>query len=333
MVSRGCCIAYCDGIKHIADNLKEYQISVMVSVPILFEAMYKRVVKAIKKKGKWETVEKGVKISNTLLKVGIDVRKKLFKEIHDNFGGKVRLFVAGGAALDPETEKGFCELGIDLYQGYGLTETAPVVASECKGNRKLGSIGRKFHSLEVKIDEPDEDGIGELMVKGPSVMLGYYHNDEATKSAIEEDGWFHTGDLAKIDKDGYIFVSGRKKSVIVLKNGKNIFPEELEILLNKIEGVKESMVYGRPDDRDSREGDLRICAKIVYDKDFMKEHHNIEGEEAIKDFLWQEVKNINKEMPAYKYIRDIMVTEEELIKTTTVKVKRHEEMKKILSKK
>ena len=324
-VSTGGAIAFCDGIRHIAENIKEYKITAMISVPILFESMYKKVMKGIEKKRKLDKVKKGIKISNFLLKLGIDIRRKLFKEIHDNLGGKVRLFVAGGAALDPEAEKGFNELGFTMYQGYGLTETSPVVSAEDDKYRRLGSIGKAFPSLEVKIDEPDEDGIGELMVKGDTVMLGYYNNEEATKESIEEDGWFHTGDLAKIDKDGYIFISGRKKFVIVLKNGKNIFPEEIEFLVNKIEGIKESFVYGRPED----DGDYKICAKIVYDKEQMKELYNLENEEEIKDFIWKEIKKVNKTMPAYKYIRDITITNKELIKTTTQKIKRFEEIKTV----
>ncbi len=325
-ISVGGAIAFCEGIRHIAENIKEYQITAMISVPILFESMYKQVMKGIAKKGKLETVKKGIKISQFLLKFGIDIRKKLFKEIHDNLGGKVRLFVSGGAALDPEAEKGFNELGFTMYQGYGLTESSPVIAAEDDKYRRLGSIGKAFPSLDVKIDEPDEDGVGELLAKGPSIMLGYYNNEEATKETLDKDGWLHTGDLAKIDKDGYIFISGRKKFVIVLKNGKNIFPEELETLLNKIEGIKESFVYGKPKD----DGDYKICAKLVYDKELVKEIYNTENEEELKDILWQEVKKINKTMPPYKYIRDITITDKELIKTTTQKVKRFEEIKTVL---
>ena len=324
-ISVGGAIAFCEGIRHIAENIKEYQITAMISVPILFESMYKQVMKGIAKKGKLETVKKGIKISQFLLKFGIDIRKKLFKEIHDNLGGKVRLFVAGGAALDPEAEKGFNELGFTMYQGYGLTESSPVIAAEDDKYRRLGSIGKAFPSLDVKIDDPDEEGVGELLAKGPSIMLGYYNNEEATKETLE-DGWLHTGDLAKIDKDGYIFISGRKKFVIVLKNGKNIFPEELETLLNKIEGIKESFVYGKPKD----DGDYKICAKLVYDKELVKEIYNTENEEELKNILWQEVKKINKTMPPYKYIRDITITDKELIKTTTQKVKRFEEIKTVL---
>lgn len=324
-ISTGGAIAFCDGIRHIAENVKEYQITAMISVPILFEAMYKKIMKSIEKKGKLETVKKGIKISNFLLKFGIDIRRKLFKEIHQNLGGKVRLFVSGGAALDPEAEKGFNDLGVNMYQGYGLTESSPVIAAEDDKYRRLGSIGKAFPSLEVKILEPDEDGIGELVAKGPSIMLGYYNNEEATKETLEGE-WLHTGDLARIDKDGYIFISGRKKFVIVLKNGKNIFPEELETLVNKIDGVKESFVYGRPEE----DGDYKICAKIVYDKDMAKEVYGTDNENELKELIWKEVKKVNKEMPAYKYIRDIVITDKELIKTTTQKTKRAEEIKTVL---
>ena len=325
-LSRGSSIAFCEGIRHIAENLKEYQATVMVSVPILFEAMYRKVMKTIEKKGKLKTVQKGIKISQFLLRFGIDIRKKLFKEIHDTLGGKVRIFVAGGAALDPEAEKGFNELGLTMYQGYGLTESSPVIAAEDDKYQRLGSVGKAFPSLDVKIEDPNEEGIGELLAKGPSIMLGYYNNEEATKETITEDGWLHTGDLAKIDKDGFIFISGRKKFVIVLKNGKNIYPEEIEALINKIEGVKESFVYGKPED----DGDYKICAKIVYDEESVEEIFGTKNPEELKEKIWQEVKKVNKTMPAYKYVREISVTNKELIKTTTQKVKRFEEIKTVL---
>ena len=325
-LSRGSSIAFCEGIRHIADNLKEYKASVMVSVPILFEGMYKKVMKTIEKKGKLKTVQKGIKISQFLLKFGIDIRKKLFKEIHDTLGGNIRIFVAGGAALDPETEKGFNQLGFTLYQGYGLTESSPVISVEDDKYQRLGSIGKAFPSLDVKIEDPNEEGIGELLVKGPSVMLGYYNNEEATKETITEDGWLHTGDLARIDKDDFIFISGRKKFVIVLKNGKNIYPEEIEALINKIEGIKESFVYGKPE----VDGDYKICAKIVYDEELVEEVFGTKDSEELKEKIWQEVKKINKTMPAYKYVREIIVTNKDLIKTTTQKVKRFEEIKTVL---
>ena len=324
-LSVGASIAFCDGIRHIAENIKEYDITFMVSVPVLYENMCKKIMKSIKDQGKGTTVNVGMKVSNALLKVGLDIRGKLFKQVHDSLGSKLRLLVAGGAALDPDTEKTFNSLGINMVQGYGLTESSPVIDVEDDKYKKIGSIGKALPTLDVKIDKPNEEGIGELLVKGPTIMLGYYENEEATKETIDKEGWLHTGDLAKIDKDGFIFITGRKKFVIVLKNGKNIYPEELEILINKIAGVKECFVYGKPED----DGDYKISAKIVYDKEIMKDIYGVEEEKDIKEKLWKEVKTINKTMPKYKYIKGITITEEELIKTTTRKVKRNVEMKKI----
>ena len=327
-ISIGGSIAFCEGVKHMAEDIKEFEITAMISVPAVFDIIYRKVMKTIEKKGKLANLEKGKKVSQFLLKMKIDLRKQLFKEVHESLGPKLKLVVTGGAALDPETEKGFNDLGFDVEQGYGLTETAPVIAAETPKCRRLGSIGKKFPSVEVKIDDPDEEGIGELMAKGPSIMLGYYENEEATKSALESDGWFHTGDLARIDKDGFIYISGRKKSVIVLNNGKNVFPEEIETLLNKVEGIKETFVFEKKED----DGDVKVCVEIVYDKELIKELYNIEGEENIKEFLWDKVKEVNKLMPKYKYVREMVITEEPLIKTTTLKIKRHEELKKVLGK-
>ncbi|MBO5397751.1 MAG: AMP-binding protein [Clostridia bacterium] len=325
-LSVGASIAYCEGIRHIADNIREYQISVMISVPLLFENMYKKVMQSVEKKGKGKAVKVGRTLSNILRKVGIDKRRQIFKEIHENLGGKLRLFVSGAAAFDPELEKGLNELGIDTYQGYGLTEASPVIAAEHKTCTRLGSIGKLFPSLEGKIINPNEQGIGELAVKGPTVMLGYYQNEEATNETIV-DGWLHTGDLAYFDKDDYIFITGRKKNVIVLKNGKNIYPEEIETLINKIEFVKESFAFGKPEDGD--EADLKLAAKVVYDPKEMEEKYGLKDAEEIKQKIWTEIKAINKKMPTYKYIKELYVTDQELIKTTTQKVKRFEEIKTI----
>lgn len=328
-ISIGASIAFCDGVKYMADNLKEYSITAMISVPAVYEVIYKKILKSIEKQGKLDKVKKGIKISEKLLKIGIDIRKKIFHEIHESLGGKIRLLVAGGAALDKEVEKGFGDLGFNLVQGYGLTESSPVIASELTKARKLGSIGKKFPSMEVKLLNEDENGIGELLAKGPTIMLGYYKNEEATKQAIDEDGWLHTGDLAHIDKDGYIFISGRKKDVIVLQNGKNVFPEEIEALVNKVEGVNESFIYGKP----GNNGDLKIAVKIVYNKELMKHLYEMTDEEKIQKFFAEEVKKINQNMPRYKSIKEVSVSEEPLIKTTTLKIKRHEELKKILDEK
>lgn len=325
-ISRGASIAYCEGIRHIANNIKEYQITAMISVPALYESIYKRLMKNIEKKGKLPEVEKMIKLTNMFSKVGIDLKRVIFKDIIDGLGGKIRLLVNGAAALSPEVEKGFNDLGITTVQGYGLTETSPVISAGTDFEQRIGSVGKVFPSVKLKIINKDENGIGEIYVKGPTVMLGYYQNEEATKEVLDK-GWFNTGDLGYVDKKGFLFLCGRKKSVIVLKNGKNVFPEEIETVINKIEGVKESFVYGQAEEDDKI--DLKVCAKIVYDKDLMKEIYNVETEEEIYDVLWDKIKEINKTMPEYKYVKKIIVTDEELVKTTTQKIKRHEEMKKI----
>ena len=325
-ISRGSSIAYCEGIRHIANNIKEYQITAMISVPALYESIYKRLMKNIEKKGKLPEVEKMIKLTNMFSKVGIDLKRVIFKDIIDGLGGKIRLLVNGAAALSPEVEKGFNDLGITTVQGYGLTETSPVISAGTDFEQRIGSVGKVFPSVKLKIMNKDENGIGEIYVKGPTVMLGYYQNEEATKEVLDK-GWFNTGDLGYVDKKGFLFLCGRKKSVIVLKNGKNVFPEEIETVINKIEGVKESFVYGQAEEDDKI--DLKVCAKIVYDKELMKEIYHVEKEEEIYDILWDKIKEINKTMPEYKYVKKIIVTDEELAKTTTQKIKRHEEMKKI----
>ena len=322
----GSAIAYCEGIRYIQKNIKDYQITAMISVPALYENMYKRVIRGIEKKGKLQEVEKIMKLTSMLSKVGIDFRRKMFKEIHDEFGGKLRLMVNGAAALDYEVEKGFTDLGFRIVQGYGLTETSPVLAAGTDFEQKIGSVGRVFPSVKIKIANKDENGVGEIYAKGPNVMLGYYQNEEATKEVFDKE-WFKTGDLGYIDKKGFLYLCGRKKSVIVLKNGKNVFPEELENVINRIEGIKESFVYGKPEPDD--ETDLKLCAKIVYDKATVKEAYGIDSEEEILEQMWEKIKELNKTMPPYKYIKEISVTEEELIKTTTQKIKRHEEMAKL----
>ncbi len=322
----GITVAFCDGIKYVQKNLKEFKVTGFVCVPLMLEIMYKKIKKGIDEKGKTKLVQKMTKVCNGLLKVGVDIRRKVFKEVLDNLGGKIRLLIAGGAAMSRDAIQGFLDLGINLLQGYGLTETSPVVAGENDKFKRLGSVGFPLPGIDVKIANPDKEGIGEIAVKAPTVMLEYVDNPEATAEVIK-DGWFYTGDLGYFDKDGFLFITGRKKDVIVLKNGKNIFPEELEILINKLPYVSESMVFGRPE----ADGDYKICAKIVYNDEVVKDMYPNVSEEELKDIIWKDIKeNVNHKMPAYKYIREIIVTHEPLIKTTTQKVKRHEELKLIL---
>ena len=327
-LSIGGSIIFSKGVRHIADELKNFKITAMICVPVVFEKMYDKLMKTIEEKGKLATVKKGIKLSNCLLKVGIDIRKKLFKEIHDNLGGCLRIMVAGGAALSPEKEKGFWDLGFNVLQGYGLTETSPVIAAELTKQKRLSSIGKKFPSVEVKIDSPDKDGVGELLAKGDSIMLGYYNNEEANEEVFTEDGWFRTGDLARIDKNGYLYISGRKKFVIVLKNGKNVYPEEIESLLEKSELIKECMVFGMP----ARDGDVTLSVEVCYDKDYIKKQFGEISEEEIREKIWNWVKEVNTTMPKYKYVKKLILTDEELVKTTTLKIKRNVEIEKIAKK-
>ena len=322
----GITVAFCDGIKYVQKNLAEFKVTGFVCVPLMLEIMYKKIMKGIEEKGKTKLVKNMSKICNGLLHVGIDIRRKVFKEILDNLGGKLRILIAGGAAMSKEAIQGFLDLGINLLQGYGLTETSPVVAGENDKFKRCGSVGFPLPGISVKIDHPNEEGIGEIAVKSPTVMLGYVENESATKEVLK-DNWFYTGDLGYFDKDGFLFVTGRKKDVIVLKNGKNIFPEELEILINKLPYVSESMVFGRP----CEDGDYKISAKIVYNKDVLDETYpNIPNHDLL-NLVWNDIKeNVNHKMPAYKYIREIILTDKPLIKTTTQKVKRHEELKLIL---
>ena len=309
--------SFCEGIRHIVENLNEYQITFAAFVPAIYESMYKTIMKTLEKEGKLEAVQKLMEANKNKT---MAEKKEIFKEIHNIFGGNIKLFISGAAALDPEVENAFRAWGINLCQGYGLTETSPVIGVETNENFRVGSIGKALPHIEARIDDANEEGMGELTVKGPNVMLGYYGDEEATKEVMEEDGWFHTGDLAKIDEDGYIFICGRKKSVIVLKNGKNIFPEEMEALVNKIEGVKESFIFGKQQSEDKE--DIKIHVKIIFDREIIKEAYKVETEEDIYKVLSEKVKEINKIMPKYKAIRGIIISEEPLIKTTTNKIKR-----------
>ena len=323
--SCGITIVFCDGLKYIQRNLKEFNITGFVCVPLMLEIMYKKMMKTIEEQGKTKLVNTMRKITRGLLKVKIDVRKKVFKQIFESLGPNLRMFISGGAAISKEAIKAFRDIGINLLQGYGLTETSPVLAGENDVYKRDGSVGFALPGIDIKIDKPNSEGIGEIIAKGPVVMHKYLDNEEATNEVLK-DGWFHTGDLGKFDKDGFLFITGRKKYVIVLKNGKNIFPEELEILINQLGYVSESMVYGKPD----KDDDLTICAKIVYNAEEMEKLYPNKSKEEYHDIVWQDIRNnINKQMPAYKYIREIIVTDEPLVKTTTQKVKREAEMKKI----
>ena len=322
-LSHGVTNVFCDGLRYIQANLKEYQVTTFVCVPLLLESMYKKIYAEIEKQGKTKLIKFALGVSNFLLKFKIDIRRKLFKQILDNLGGKLRFIVSGASAIDKNVAKGFNDFGILTVQGYGLTETSPVLTAENEKCIKYGSIGLPLPEVEVKIDNPNEEGIGEIVAKGPNVMLGYYEMPEETAKVLK-DGWFYTGDLGYFDKDGFLFITGRQKNVIVLKNGKNIYPEEIEQLINNLPYVAESMVFGIPKD-----DDLVLSVKIVYNKDYVKEHYPNSTEEQLKEIIWKDIKNINSTLTNYKHIKNLIITDEPMVKTTTQKVKRFEEIKKI----
>ena len=281
---KGAQTVFCDGIRHILENINEYKVTVMACVPGIYERLL-----------------------------------KINKAEIGKLNNQIKLFISGAAALDSNVEKEYRNLGINIVQGYGLTETSPVVAVGTNKEHRIGSVGKNVPSVETKLLNINNEGIGELVVKGPSVALGYYQDDKSTKEAFEGE-WFHTGDLAKIDEDGYIYICGRKKSVIVLKNGKNIFPEEMESLVNKIEGVNESFIFGKQQSEDKE--NIKINVKLVIDKEIVKKVYKVNSEKEIENVMLEKIKEINAQMPKYKAIRGTIITEIPLIRTTTNKIKR-----------
>lgn len=329
MIACGVKTVFPDGLRYIKQNLNEYKVSLFVGVPVLVEAIYKTIMKEIEKQGKTKLIKFATVISNILLKLHIDIRRKIFKQVIDALGGELRFIISGGAPADAVISKGFNNLGIKVVQGYGLSETAPVIAAENDKAMRNGSVGIPMNNDTIEIVNKDENGIGEIRVKGPNIMLGYYEMPELTNEVLK-DGWFYTGDLGYIDNDGYIFITGRSKSMIVLKNGKKVFPEELETLINRMEIVEESMVFGMPDEKDK--DDVKLSVKIVYNKEVAKEKYEGKNEDELYKIIWEQIKKLNTTFPRYKHIQKMILTDEELIKTTTKKVKRQEEMKRILNK-
>lgn len=326
MIASGMKTVFTDGLRYIKQNLVEYKVSLFVGVPVLIDKMHSSIMKEIDKQGKTKLINTAIKISNALRKVHIDLRKQLFKPINNALGGNMRFIISGGAPLDKKVAKWFNDVGILLVQGYGLTETSPVIAAENEKAIKYGSVGLPMESTTVKIENKDKEGIGEIVVKGPNVMLGYYQNEEQTNEVLKEN-WFHTGDLGYLDKDGFLFITGRKKDLIVLKNGKKVFPEELETLVNRLEEVEESFVYGMP--TENNEDNIKVSVKVVYNEDVVKKKYGNIDPKELYEIIWNKIKEINKTLPKYKYIKHMTITKEPLIKTTTNKIKRNEEMKKI----
>ena len=320
-IYRGCTIAFCEGLRHIVKNLKESGTTVLLGVPLILEAMYKRIWDQASKDPKMlKKLKLGLKISRALKSIGIDVRKKLFKPIHDNFGGKIRLLISGGAAIDPKVVQGFQDFGIHCVQGYGLTECSPIIALNRDVDYRNNAAGLPLPHVQIKIHNPNEDGIGEIIAKGPNIMLGYYENEEVTREVIV-DGWFHTGDLGYIDEDNFVYITGRKMNVIVTKNGKNIYPEEIEALLTQSPFIAECVIYGREGEG---EGDIEVAAEIYPDMDKIREELGTENptHDQLYKLIEEEVYKVNKSLVLYKYVRHITIRETEFEKTTSKKIKR-----------
>ena len=313
-LTHGATNVFCDGIRYVSQNLQEYGVTVFVCVPLIIESIYKKILQTVKKQGKEKTLKTGLILSKILLKFGIDKRRQLFKDIHAGLGGKMRYIISGASAIDPEVPSAFNAFGITTVQGYGLTESSPVLCAENPEVIRKGSVGVPMCNVEIKIDSPDERGIGEIVAKGPNIMLGYYEDKEATDEVLK-DGWFYTGDLGKMDKDGVVYITGRKKNVIVLKNGKNVYPEEIETVINALPFVDESIVYGTPKGED----DLIISTNVVYNEDYFAGKDADEIEKTVR----QAIAEINANMAKHQYIKIINVTNVPMEKTTTAKIKRY----------
>lgn len=317
-----------DSLRNIMRNFASYKPTAEVLVPLFVETMHKRIWNEIDKKGMRKKVEAAIKVSNALLKIGVDMRDSFFGQITGAFGGKLRSIVCGGAPLSPQLISDFNAFGIYILEGYGITECSPLVAVNRPGKERLHSVGKPVENCEVKIDNADNDRAaedieeygyvtGEILVKGENVMLGYYKNEEATRAAFTPDGWFRTGDLGYIDRDGYIFITGRKKNLIILSNGKNVYPEEIEEYLISLPGVKESVVLGRKNAAE----EVVITALIYPDV----ENPAVKGKsrEEVYALLKAEITELNRTLPVFKQVREIELRDTEFEKTTSKKIKRY----------
>ncbi len=326
LLSVGCCLCLSDGLRYITKNLVEWHPEVGISVPLLYENIYEKIEEGIKASGKEKLINIMIPVTRFLKRFGLDIRRAVFKEIIDKIGGDMRMVVIGGAGIDKKYVDAFTDFGIQFFQGYGLTETSPVISTtniECNVH---GSVGRPMVGIEAAIDTDSnaKNAEGEIITRSDCVMLGYYNNEEATREVIDADGWFHTGDMGYIDKKGCIHVTGRVKSMIVLTNGKKAFPEEIESLINEIKGVKESFVWGYKNEREA----IDISAKLLIDRNTIGEVLGLGGkadDAQVAEYLDREMKEVNHKMPSYKIVRNYSFSETDMIKTTTLKIKRPKE--------
>ena len=330
-ISQGASIAVCEGLRYIVPNLQEAKPTAILTVPLLVESIYKKINESIKKSKKEKIVNSMIHVTNMLKSFGIDVKKKVFKEIYDNLGGNLRIIVSAAAPIEKKVGKWLEDIGITFLQGYGLTETSPISAVTPDYKTMVGSAGKTIWQADIKVENPNEDGEGELMIKSPTLMLGYYEDEEETKKAITEDGYFHSGDIGYVDDEGYVFVTGRSKNVIVTQNGKNIYPEEIEMLLDKVPEIKESMVYGKtPEGEIAKKKDqkeLIITARCIPNmEEIEKIHGNNLTDEQIHDIIWEKIKEVNKKLTSYKAIKSLEIKKGEFEKTSTMKIKRYKEL-------
>ncbi|NLY42394.1 MAG: AMP-binding protein [Clostridiaceae bacterium] len=318
--AQGCTIFINSGLKYFMSEMKEQQPSHLVLVPLFVETMYKRIWTTAQKNGKAGTLKRMIKVSNFLRKIGIDLRRVLFRSILDNFGGKLEMIILGGAAINQDIIDMFDAIGITILNGYGITECSPLVSCNRNKYQKKGSVGLPIIGEQVKIKDPDENGEGEICVKGPNVMLGYYKDPDATAAVFDEDGYFMTGDYGKLDDEGWLFITGRLKNIIILSNGKNVYPEEIEQEIQRITGVSEVVVYaGETKNRNNKEV---IVAEIFPDYQLLK-LKGIEGTQAINAYFNKEIKRVNSRMAPHKAIRKVKIREEEFIKNNSKKILRH----------
>ena len=327
-MATGASVAICEGLRYIVPNLQEAHPTAILTVPLLVESLYKKINEKIVKSKKDKIVNTMISVTNALKGAGIDIKKKVFKEIYDNLGGRLRIIVSAAAPIDKKVGNWLDDIGITFLQGYGLTETAPIAALTPEYKPCVGSAGKAIVQADIKIKDPNENGEGEILIKSPTLMLGYYEDEEETKKVIDEDGYFNAGDIGYIDEDGYIFITGRSKNVIVTQNGKNIYPEEIEMLLDKVDEIKESMIYGKKPDANSKkeEKELIITARVIPDYDKIKELHGELSEKEIYDVIWKNIKEVNKKLTSYKAIKALEIKEGEFEKTSTMKIKRYKEL-------
>ena len=315
-LSQGCEVYISSGIKHVSDEIKEQQPTHLILVPAFLEVMNRKIWATARKDGKEGLLKAMIKVSNFLRKFGVDVRRKLFASVLSAFGGKLELIICGGAKLDEEIIRNFDALGITILNGYGITECAPLISANRNKYQKPGSVGTPILACRVKIDNPDENGEGEICVKGPNVMLGYYNNPEATAEVFDKDGFFHTGDYGKLDEEGWIYITGRKKNLIILSNGKNVYPEEIEADLQKVEGVSEVVVYAG--ESRVQKDKITIVAEIFPDADLLAHM----GVNNAQEYFENQVKALNAKMPPYKAVKCVKLRDTEFQKNTSRKITR-----------